>query len=144
MVIAGVKGSVEKAMELCKEAGAKRALALPVSAPFHTALMKPAADRLAAEVDAVTFSAPVIPVVHNVTAKTESDASKIKALMIQQISAPVLWVDCVNELVALGAEKTIECGPGKVLSGLNKRIQKSLAVSVTETTDLFADALASA
>ena len=115
-----------------------------MSAPFHTALMKPAADKLAAEVEAVEFKTPLIPVVHNVTAKTEADANTIKALMIQQISAPVLWVDCVNELVALGVEKTVECGPGKVLSGLNKRIQKSLAVSATETTDLFAEALANA
>lgn len=144
LVIAGMKAGVEKAMELCKEAGAKRALPLPVSAPFHTALMKPAADKLAAEVEAVEFNTPQIPVVHNVTAKTEADANTIKALMIQQISAPVLWVDCVNELVALGVEKTVECGPGKVLSGLNKRIQKSLAVSATETTDLFAEALANA
>lgn len=105
-----MKAGVEKAVELCKEAGAKRALPLPVSAPFHTALMKPAADKLVTEVEAVEFNAPLIPVVHNVTAKTEADANTIKALMIQQISAPVLWVDCVNELVALGVEKTVECG----------------------------------
>lgn len=144
LVIAGVKAGVEKAMELCKEAGAKRALPLPVSAPFHTSLMQPAADRLAAEIEAVQFNTPTVPVVHNVTAKTETDAAKIKELMIQQISAAVLWVDCVNELAQLGVEKTIECGPGKVLSGLNKRIQKTLAVAVTETPDLFGDALANA
>ena len=101
-------------MDACKAAGAKRALPLPVSAPFHTSLMKPAADNLADLVNSVTFSAPKVPVVHNVHAKTESNPETIKALMLEQIYSPVKWVDCVNQLKNNGATTLIECGPGKV------------------------------
>lgn len=139
VVIAGSVAAVERASALCKEAGAKRALPLPVSAPFHTSLMQPAADRLAEQISATVFSDPQIPVVHNVTAKTESSAEKIKALMIEQIYSPVRWVECVNTLVASGVGKTIECGPGKVLSGLNKRIHADLVtVSVEKPEELIA------
>lgn len=139
VVIAGSVAAVERASALCKEAGAKRALPLPVSAPFHTSLMQPAADRLAEQINATVFNDPNIPVVHNVTAKTESSAEKIKALMIEQIYSPVRWVECVNTLVASGVGKTIECGPGKVLSGLNKRIQADLVtVSVEKPEELIA------
>ena len=126
VVIAGQAAAVEKASELLKAAGAKRVLPLPVSAPFHTSLMKPAADNMAAHIAATTFSAPNIPVLHNVHAKTENDPEKIKQLMIQQIDSPVLWVDCVNALVANGITTVLECGPGKVLCGLCTRIEKSL------------------
>lgn len=102
VVIAGGAAAVERAIELCKAAGAKRALPLPVSAPFHTALMRPAADRLAEQIHATSFSAPVIPVVHNVTAQSENNPEKIKALMIEQIYSPVRWVDCVNTLSQRG------------------------------------------
>jgi|SRR5690554_430947 len=142
VVIAGHSGAVERAMAACKEAGAKRALALPVSAPFHTQLMRPAADGLAVWVDQVEFHAPRIPVVHNVHARSESDPSKIKALMIEQIYSPVLWVDCVNALAAAGVENLLECGPGKVLAGLTKRIDKSLSASSMEQPADFDAALA--
>ncbi len=126
VVIAGQVAAVEKASELLKAAGAKRVLPLPVSAPFHTSLMKPAAEKMAAHIAATAFHAPKIPVVHNVHAKTETDPEIIKQLMIQQIDSPVLWVDCVNTLVNSGIKTVLECGPGKVLCGLCTRIEKSL------------------
>jgi len=141
VVIAGAAAAVERACVFCKEAGAKRALPLPVSAPFHTSLMRPAADRLAEQIRATVFSAPLIPVVHNVTAKTESDPEKIKELMIEQIYSAVQWVACVNTIGAQGVTTTIECGPGKVLSGLNKRINKELNTLSMETPDDLANAL---
>jgi [acyl-carrier-protein] S-malonyltransferase len=142
VVIAGHNAAVERAMAACKEAGAKRALALPVSAPFHTELMRPAADGLATWVEEVEFHAPQIAVVHNVHARTESDPAKIKALMIEQIYSPVLWVDCVNTLANAGVETLIECGPGKVLAGLAKRINKSLSASSIENPAELAAAVA--
>ncbi|MBU3070448.1 ACP S-malonyltransferase [Aestuariicella sp. G3-2] len=133
VVIAGHAGAVERAIEGCKEAGAKRAMPLPVSAPFHTSLMRPAADNLAEQIMATEFSAPTVPVVHNVNAKTEADPEKIKQLMIEQIYTPVLWVDCTRTLVESGVTQVVECGPGKVLSGLCRRIEKSLSTFATET-----------
>lgn len=133
VVIAGSKAAIDKAIELCKEAGAKRAMPLPVSAPFHTELMKPAADRLAEQIEATSFQAPATPVVHNVHAQTETDPAKIKALMIEQIYSPVLWVDCVKAMKDAGIEQAVECGPGKVLAGLVKRIDKSIAAKGLET-----------
>lgn len=135
VVIAGGVAAVERASALCKEAGAKRALLLPVSAPFHTSLMRPAADRLAEQVNATQFVAPAIPVVHNVTAQTETDPDTIKALMIAQIYSPVRWVACVHTLATFGVAATLECGPGKVLSGLNKRINKELVTYAVETAE---------
>lgn len=126
VVIAGNTAAVERAIAACKAAGAKRALSLPVSAPFHTTLMRPAADRLATHIHATPFVVPRIPVVHNVHARTEVDPEAIKRLMIEQIYSPVLWVDTVAALVASGVSTTVECGPGKVLSGLNKRIARDL------------------
>jgi [acyl-carrier-protein] S-malonyltransferase len=126
VVIAGQVAAVDKASELLKAAGAKRVLPLSVSAPFHTSLMKPAADKMAVHIAATPFFTPAIPVVHNVNAKTESDPEKIKQLMIKQINSPVLWVDCVHALLAAGVTTVIECGPGKVLCGLCTRIEKSL------------------
>lgn len=132
VVIAGNAAAVERAINGCKEAGAKRALPLPVSAPFHTNLMQPAAERLAEEIMATEFSAPQVLVVHNVNAQTENDPEKIKQLMIEQICSPVLWVGCVNTLVANGIDTMVECGAGKVLSGLCKRIDRSLTAIATE------------
>ncbi len=137
VVIAGSAAAVERASALCKEAGAKRALPLPVSAPFHTSLMRPAADRLAEQINATEFKAPQVPVVHNVTAQTELDPQKIKALMIEQIYSAVRWVECVNTMSAAGISLTIECGPGKVLSGLNKRINAELtALSIEKPEEV--------
>ncbi len=126
VVIAGHAAAVERAVEGCKAAGAKRALPLPVSAPFHTPLMKPAADKLAQQIETTVFNTPKIPIVHNVDASVESDPAAIKQKMIEQIYQPVLWVACVHALVQNGINTTVECGPGKVLSGLNKRIERSV------------------
>lgn len=141
VVIAGSNAAVEAAMESCKAAGAKRALPLPVSAPFHTSLMKPAADNLADLVNTVNFSVPQVPVVHNVHAQTETDPETIKALMLEQIYSPVKWVDCVNQLKNNGATTLIECGPGKVLSGLTKRIDREITSLATDSVADFTAAL---
>jgi len=141
VVIAGSNDAVEQAMEICKSAGAKRALPLPVSAPFHTSLMKPAADNLAEMVNAVTFRAPEVPIMHNVHAKNENDPQVIKALMLEQIYSPVKWVDCVKQLKERGVIHLIECGPGKVLSGLAKRIDRELIALATESAADFDVAL---
>ncbi|MGB1912023.1 MAG: ACP S-malonyltransferase [Porticoccaceae bacterium] len=141
VVIAGSNAAVEAAMESCKAAGAKRALPLPVSAPFHTSLMKPAADNLADLVNTVNFSAPQVPVVHNVHAQTETDPETIKALMLEQIYSPVKWVDCVNQLKNNVATTLIECGPGKVLSGLTKRIDREITSLATDSVADFTAAL---
>lgn len=133
IVIAGAKSAVELAMAECKKAGAKRAMPLPVSAPFHTSLMEPAANRLAQDLTSITFSSPQIPVVHNVTAVTETDANTIKSLMIEQIYSPVRWVSCVQYLADNAVTDLVEVGPGKVLSGLTKRINSNLSASTTET-----------
>ena len=135
VVIAGTAAAVERASALCKEAGAKRALPLPVSAPFHTSLMRPAADRLAEQITATEFKTPQIPVVHNVTAQTETNSEKIKTLMIEQIYSAVRWVECVNTMSKAGINITVECGPGKVLSGLNKRINAELTTLSIEKSE---------
>jgi [acyl-carrier-protein] S-malonyltransferase len=135
VVIAGHVGAVDRAIVICKEKGAKKAMPLSVSAPFHSALLKPAADRLAEDMAAIEFTSPTIPVVHNVNAQTETDPMIIKQRMIEQIYHPVLWVDCVNVLLAQGITKAAECGPGKVLSGLVKRIDKSITSVVTDSPE---------
>jgi len=142
VVIAGSNDAVERAMDICKSAGAKRALPLPVSAPFHTSLMKPAADNLAEMVNSVTFRAPEVPIMHNVHAQNEQDPQVIKELMLEQIYSPVKWVDCVKQLKKSGASTLVECGPGKVLSGLSKRIDRDLTAVATESAADFDAALA--
>lgn len=132
VVIAGVVAAVKAAMGLCNEMGATKSALLPVSAPFHTALMQPAAERLAQYLESITFSAPSLPVVHNLTACIESDPAAIKAAVIEQIYAPVRWVESVQYMVAQGVNVTVEVGPGRVLSGLNKRIQKGLTLLATD------------
>jgi [acyl-carrier-protein] S-malonyltransferase len=126
IVIAGTVAAVDKAIELCKAAGSKRALPLPVSAPFHTSLMRPAGEKLRAAMADLKFNAPTIPVVHNVNAKPESDPEKIKAILFEQIFSPVQWSHCVAYMVEQGINTAVECGPGKVLGGLIKRIDKSV------------------
>jgi [acyl-carrier-protein] S-malonyltransferase len=138
VVIAGHTSTVDIAITALKEAGAKRALPLPVSAPFHTALMKPAGEELANILASITLSAPQIPVVHNVTARTESDPEKIRQVLVEQIYSPVRWTDCIRHIIASGADKIVECGPGKVLSGLNKRIDRTLqSYSLEEPAQLI-------
>jgi [acyl-carrier-protein] S-malonyltransferase len=127
VVIAGHAEAVDLAIERLKEAGAKRAMSLPVSAPFHTDLMQPAGVNLKEAMSDLIFHAPKIPVVHNVHAKTESDPNEIKALMVKQIFSPVQWTQCVRTISTMDVKEMIECGPGKVLSGLAKRIDKSLS-----------------
>jgi [acyl-carrier-protein] S-malonyltransferase len=141
IVIAGSALAVERAIELCKASGAKRALALPVSAPFHTSLMQPAAEKLADLVNSTVFSPPQIPVIHNVHAQAESNPEVIKALVLDQIYKPVMWVDCVKELKAKGAEILIECGPGRVLNGLSKRIDSELTSYATDDVASLENAL---
>lgn len=142
VVIAGKVAAVDRAIEKLKEAGAKRALPLPVSAPFHTDLMKPAGEKLAEALADIKIAVPEIPVVHNVHAQTEADPEAIRQLLIQQIYSPVKWVSCVETMLEQGVTTTVECGPGKVLSGLNKRINKSLSTYAIEAEKDFADTLA--
>jgi len=139
VVIAGQTEAVNRAMALCKEAGAKRALPLPVSVPSHCALMKPAAEQLAAELESITIGTPAISVLQNVTAQVTTDPEAIKANLVQQLYRPVLWVDCVNNMAGKGIERMLECGPGKVLSGLNKRISRGLAVATVADAELLAN-----
>ncbi|CAA0096679.1 Malonyl CoA-acyl carrier protein transacylase [BD1-7 clade bacterium] len=135
VVIAGHAGAVDRAIVKLKEAGAKRAMPLPVSAPFHTDLMRPAGEKLAVELENIAINTPAIPVIHNVHAQTEVDPEKIKGLLIEQIYSPVKWTSCVQTMVSQGTGHLIECGPGKVLSGLAKRIHKSLTASAIEQPD---------
>ena len=120
-VIAGSKAAVERACEGCKARGAKRAVLLPVSAPFHSSLIRPAADRLAARLAELSFAAPSIPVVNNVDVAIESDPAKIKDALIRQAFSPVRWVETIQKIASLGIGNVAECGPGKVLAGLVKR-----------------------
>ena len=120
-VIAGSKAAVERACEGCKARGAKRAVLLPVSAPFHSSLIRPAADRLAARLAELSFAAPSIPVVNNVDVAIESDPAKIKDALIRQAFSPVRWVETIQKVASMGIGNVAECGPGKVLAGLTKR-----------------------
>lgn len=120
-VIAGNKAAVERAMEACKARGAKRAVALPVSAPFHSSLIRPAADKLAVRLAELHLLAPQIPVINNVDVAIESDAAKIRDALVRQAYNPVRWVETVQKMAAMGVTLVAECGPGKVLAGLTKR-----------------------
>jgi [acyl-carrier-protein] S-malonyltransferase len=125
-VIAGTKAAVEKACEVLKAAGAKRALPLPVSAPFHSSLMKPAAERLKEKLAATAFAAPAIAVVNNIDVAVSNDPAAIRDALYRQAFGPVRWVETVQALKARGLNHVIECGPGKVLSGMVKRIDADL------------------
>lgn len=125
-VIAGSKAAVDKACEILKASGAKRALLLPVSAPFHSSLMKPAAVKLRAKLATVSFAIPKIPVINNVDVAMEVDPDRIREALVAQAFSPVRWVECVQAIKALGLTHVVECGPGKVLSGLVKRIDSEL------------------
>jgi len=137
VVIAGHKSAVERAGVLCKEAGAKRVLPLPVSVPSHCALMKDAADELAKELDKITFNTPSISVINNVDVTTENSAEKIKSALVRQLYSPVRWTETVELLAKNGCNQVLEVGPGKVLQGLLKRINKSIScVSVNDQASL--------
>ncbi len=126
VVIAGSKAAVERGMAACKAAGARRAMALPVSAPFHSSLLKPAADRLAEYLKNVTFNVPQIPVVNNVDVAVLGDPTAIKAALARQACNPVRWVEVIRHMAGAGVTHVAECGPGKVLSGMTGRIEKEL------------------
>ncbi len=141
VVIAGDALAVDRAIKFCKEAGAKRTLPLPVSVPSHCALMKPAAERLADSLSKVSFLQPVIPVIQNVNAGLAETPEQIRENLLQQLYSPVLWVDSVQKLASFGVDTLLECGPGKVLSGLNKRIDRKLNVSSLENSDSLQKAI---
>ena len=137
VVIAGSKAAVERAAQLCKDAGAKRALPLPVSVPSHCALMKDAADKLANTFNDVTFNEPTIVVINNVDVAIETSVDAIKNALIRQLYSPVRWTETVQFLAAQGVENAVEAGPGKVLQGLIKRIDKSInCQSVNDSNSL--------
>ncbi|RBW66483.1 [acyl-carrier-protein] S-malonyltransferase [Vibrionales bacterium C3R12] len=139
VVIAGNKAAVERAGVLCKEAGAKRALPLPVSVPSHCALMKPAADKLAIALEELEFNTPALPVINNVDVAAETDPAKIKEALVRQLYSPVRWTEGVQAMNEQGVEKLFELGPGKVLTGLTKRIVKTMtAAAVNDTASLEA------
>lgn len=125
-VIAGSKAAVEKACEVLKAMGAKRALNLPVSAPFHSSLMKPAAEKLKEKLAATRFALPQIPVLNNIDVTIEADADRIRDALYRQAFGPVRWVECVQAIKAKGITTVVECGPGKVLAGMVKRIDADM------------------
>lgn len=126
VVIAGTAAAVERASVLAKEKGARKVMPLPVSVPSHCLLMKPAADRLAVDMDNIIFSVPAITVIHNVDVKSHNDAATIKTSLIEQLYQPVRWTETVESMVAEGVTQLVECGPSKVLTGLTKRIDKNV------------------
>jgi [acyl-carrier-protein] S-malonyltransferase len=125
-VIAGTRAAVDKACEVLKGMGAKRALPLPVSAPFHSSLMRPAAEQLKAALADVSLAEPKIPLVNNIDVAVESDPDRIRDALYRQAFGPVRWVECVRQIKAMGLGTVVECGPGKVLAGLTKRIDAEL------------------
>lgn len=127
VVIAGHKEAIERACEAAKAKGAKRALPLPVSAPFHSSLLKPASDRLREYIEPLTFSTPHFPIINNVDVVTATDVAAIKDALVRQAASPVRWVETIQKIAANGVSHVIECGPGKVLAGLTKRINGDLA-----------------
>ncbi len=141
IVIAGQAAAVARAIALCKAGGAKRAMELPVSVPSHCALMRPAAERLGLELEKLDLREPKIPVIQNVSAAFPADLEQLKNNLQAQLYSPVLWTTTVQRMAEQGVETIIECGPGKVLSGLNKRIQRSLNVASISDAGGFEKAL---
>ncbi|MGV7093707.1 ACP S-malonyltransferase [Siccibacter turicensis] len=141
VVIAGNKDAVERAGAACKAAGAKRALLLPVSVPSHCALMKPAAEKMAVELQNITFNAPVIPVVNNVDVKCETAPDAIRDALVRQLYSPVQWTKSVEFMASQGVTQLYEVGPGKVLTGLTKRIVDTLSAAAINEPDAMSAAL---
>ncbi len=138
VVIAGHSDAVDKAIKNASQAGAKKAIKLAVSVPSHCALMESAAEKLAGKLENINIQSPVIPVINNVHVSIENDPQQIKNNLVKQLSQPVRWVETINKMVANGAEQIVECGPGKVLTGLNRRINRrmpALALFDTATID---------
>lgn len=139
VVLSGSRGAIERAVDIAKEKGAKRSMLLPVSAPFHCALMAPAADVMAEALEAVEFKAPSLPVVTNITAAAEDDPERLRGLLVEQITGRVRWRETVEYLVGQGVEELVELGAGRVLTGLAKRIDRNLnAVSIQTPDDIEA------
>lgn len=143
VVIAGGKAVVERAIAACKARGAKRAMPLPVSVPSHCALMKPAAERLAEALESVSINVPVLPVLHNADVAAYSEAAQIRDALVRQLYSPVRWTETIRKLAADGVLLHAECGPGKVLAGLNKRIESTLSTSALTDDAAIAAALTS-
>jgi [acyl-carrier-protein] S-malonyltransferase len=141
VVIAGHQAAVERALVAAKEAGAKRAVPLPMSVPAHCSLMAPAADRLAERLDGVAINPPEIPIVHNVDVSRSADPATVRERLVAQVRSPVRWVGCVQRLQAEGISECIECGPGKVLAGLNRRIDRQLTTRAIDDPDSLAEGL---
>ena len=141
VVISGAASAVAQAVDACKEAGARRAVLLNVSGPFHCELMRPAADRLRAALDAVDIRLPDIPVVHNVDAAVAASPEEIRRKLVSQLDSPVRWRDCVVAMQASGVDRLVECGPGNVLAGLARRIDRALGVAGVGTPAAMSDAL---
>jgi [acyl-carrier-protein] S-malonyltransferase len=127
VVIAGHRAAVERAMVLAKEKGAKRAVMLPMSAPSHCSLMRPAAERLRARLAEIEVKKPAVPVVHNRSVEFYDDPSRIRTALVEQLDHPVRWIEIVQFLASHGVDRIVECGPGKVLTGLDKRIAPEVA-----------------
>lgn len=142
VVIAGSKAAIERAVSISKEVGAKRALLLPVSVPSHCALMHPAAEQMKQRLAAIEIATPEIPVLHNVNVTSETSADGIRDALVRQIESPVQWVDTINKMVSSNTATFIECGPGKVLTGLNRRINKASKTWPVFNTATLDEALA--
>ena len=144
VVIAGQVGAVQRAIEVAKAAGAKRTVELPVSVPSHCALMKPAAERLREVLEVTAMTVPKIPVVHNVTAAPCTDVEQLKTNLEAQLYSPVRWVESIEAVLAQGVGRFAECGPGKVLAGLNKRIARRTPIVALESAEAMTQLLAEA
>ena len=142
VVVAGQKAAVQRAIEACKAAGAKRAIELPVSVPSHCALMRPAAEQLAKDFEQLNWQEPAITLVQNVSARPAPDMTTLRAQLVEQLYSPVRWVESVEYIAAQGVTDLIECGPGKVLSGMNKRCAKGVATHNLDSAAGLAAALA--
>ena len=141
LVIAGERTAVERAMQAAKELGARRAVLLPVSAPFHSSLLKPAAERLAQRLAQVPLAAPSIPVVHNVDVATHAEPDAIRAALARQAASPVRWTQTIQAFAAAGVTHVVECGPGRVLANLVKRIDERLEANALTSGSMLDDAL---
>ncbi len=141
VVVAGQKAAVERAVKLAKDRGAKRALMLPVSVPSHCALMKPAAEKLALILAKVEIREPTIPVINNVDVQADASADGIRAALVKQLHSPVRWVETIRKMADDGVDRLIECGPGKVLVGLNKRIERGMTAQAVYNPDSLNSAL---
>jgi len=141
VVVAGHAGAVERALTVAREAGAKRAIPLPMSVPAHCSLMAPAAEKLAERLSAVTLATPDIPIIHNVDVSESGSPEAIRERLVDQVRSPVRWTECVQALAERGVNQVVECGPGRVLAGLNRRIKRDLVSQAIYDPDSLAGAL---